>query len=78
MGAHKSRMYRVHIDENNAFEPEPDYVIKTRSPMPSKWQLNILRGKKEDDLRNQAYPLARRKCHKNVEEFQECEKGNWF
>lgn len=75
MGAHKSRLHKIHIEDNQKLEPEPDYLIKTRSPRPSRWQLNILRGKKEDDLRNEAYPLARRKCHKSVEVFMDCEKG---
>ena len=75
MGAHKSRLHKVHLEDRGVLEPEPDFVIKTRSPKPDVWQLNILRGKREDDLRNEAYPLARKKCHKNVESFQDCEKS---
>jgi len=76
MGAHKSKMPK--IDPEDKLDPEPEYVIKTRSPKPTIWQLNILRGKREDDLRNDAYPIARRKCHKDVDVFQECEKSEFI
>lgn len=75
MGAHHSKLSKANKDDKGVLEPEPDFIIKTRSPRPEIWQLNILRGKREDDLRNQAYPLARRKCHRDVESFQECEKS---
>ncbi len=76
MGAHQSRLHKVHLEGRGSLEPEPDYIIRTRSPKPTVWQLNILRGKKEDDLRNEAYPLARRKCHKSAEFFEQCEKSS--
>ncbi len=55
-------------------EEETDYVVKTRSPMPSTWSLNILRGKREDDMRNESMSFARRKCKQKVLTFSECEK----
>lgn len=78
MGAHKSMMPKISPEDRQNLEPEPDYVIKTRSPKPTVWQLNIHRGKREDDLRNESYPIARRKCHKDVDVFQECEKSQFF
>ena len=78
MGAHKSMMPKISPEDRQNLEPEPDYVIKTRSPKPTVWQLNIHRGKREDDLRNESYPIARRKCHKDVDVFQECEKSHIF
>jgi len=36
-------------------QEEPDYEVKTRGPLPDTWKLNITRGKREDDLRNEAY-----------------------
>lgn len=59
MGSHKSKNHRVDISTLPAIEPEPDYVIKTRQPMPSSWYLNILRGKREDELRGLAYAYSR-------------------
>ena len=29
---------------------EVDYEVKTRTPMPDLWKLNILRGKRESEL----------------------------
>jgi hypothetical protein len=64
MGSYKSKNQKVDINSLPPMDPEPDYVIKTRQPMPSTWALNILRGKREDELRGLAYAYARRKCHK--------------
>jgi hypothetical protein len=44
--------------------------------MPSKWALNILRGKREDELKGLAYAYSRRKCHKIINEFIKCEREN--
>jgi hypothetical protein len=78
MGTYKSKGVKGDADKMPRLEPEPNYEIKTRSPKPTTWKLNILRGKREDDLRNEAYPLARRKCYHAVKEFEKCEKGNFY
>jgi hypothetical protein len=31
-------------DPNKVWDEEPDYEIKTRSPKPSTWSMNIMRG----------------------------------
>ncbi|CAK91801.1 unnamed protein product (macronuclear) [Paramecium tetraurelia] len=74
MGSYKSKNHKVDINTLPVVDPEPDYVIKTRQPMPSNWQLNILRGKREDELRGLSYAYARRKCHKAVNDLLQCEK----
>lgn len=76
MGNLKSRTTNLIITEDLKLDPEPNYEIKTRSPRPENWKLNILRGKKEDELRGEAYAIARRKCYFPVQEFAECEKQN--
>ena len=73
MGTYKSKIPKQDVNENTCLEEEPFYVIKTRSPRPGPWSLNIMRGKREDDLRNIAYSLARRKCYRKVLEFTNCE-----
>lgn len=57
-------------------EPEPEYEVKTRQPMPDRWILNIVRGKREDELKGLAYAYARRKCRRLVLAFFECEQKN--
>ncbi len=42
--------------------------------MPDLWKLNILRGKREDELKDEAMPIARRKCMKKVNNFIQCER----
>lgn len=44
MGSYKSKNHKVDISSLPTIEPEPDYLVKTRQPMPSSWQLNIVRG----------------------------------
>ncbi len=39
------------------------------------WTLNIMRGKREDELRLESYPLARRKCYDYVKVLEKCSKG---
>jgi len=34
-----------------------------------------MRGKREDELRLEAYPLARRKCYDYVKALEKCNKG---
>ena len=75
MGAYKSKAKKQDIEKLERLKPEPDYEIKTRSPMTKNWTLNILRGKREDELRNECYPLVRRKCYEPVKSFEKCEKG---
>lgn len=75
MGGKNTKIPEINPEDRKNLEPEPDYDIKTRSPKPTTWQLNIMRGKREDDLRNEAYPIARRKCHKYVDVFAACEKS---
>lgn len=37
MGSYKSKNHKVDINTLPVVDPEPDYVIKTRQPMPSSW-----------------------------------------
>jgi len=53
-------------------EPEPDYVVKTRSPMLDDWRLNAVRGIKENMLLKEAGPIANRKCWRSGEAFSDC------
>lgn len=78
MGTYKSKAVKGDAEKLPRLQRELDYDIKTRSPKPTTWKLNILRGKREDDLRNEAYPLARRKCYNAVKDFERCEKGQIF
>ena len=59
-----------------AVEREPDYVVKTRSPMPDRWSLNVTRGHREEELRAEAMPIARRKCFDEAKVFEACEQHN--
>lgn len=36
--------------------------------------MNITRGKREDELRNEVYGVVRKKCQKKVMSFAHCEK----
>lgn len=47
-------------------EEETDYKVETRPPMPGPWKLNLLRGAREDELKDGVMPLARRKCINKV------------
>eukprot|EP01017_Pseudomicrothorax_dubius_P018529 TRINITY_DN20478_c0_g1_i2.p1 TRINITY_DN20478_c0_g1~~TRINITY_DN20478_c0_g1_i2.p1 ORF type:complete len:101 (+),score=10.10 TRINITY_DN20478_c0_g1_i2:62-364(+) len=69
-------MGKIHINPETLppIDPEPNYVIKTRPPIPMEWSLNILRGKREEELSDEAFRLARRKCYKSVMRFIQCEK----
>jgi hypothetical protein len=55
MGAHKSKESRPKWDELGELREEKDYEVKTRGPLPENWKLNITRGKREDELRNEVY-----------------------
>ncbi len=66
MGTYKSKNQKVDINSLPASDPEPDYEIRTRQPMPGKWAVNILRGKREDELKGLAYSFSRRKCHMRI------------
>lgn len=59
MGSYKSKNFKVDVESLPETEPEPDYVIKTRSPKPERWSLNLLRGQREDELKGLAYAYAR-------------------
>lgn len=59
MGSYRSKNFKVDVDSLPTLEPEPNYEIKTRSPMPDRWALNILRGQREDELKGLAYAYAR-------------------
>jgi len=59
MGSYRSKGFNVDIDTIPDMEPEPDYVILTRPPIPDKWALNIRRGQREDELKGLAYAYAR-------------------
>ena len=50
MGSYKSKSIKVDIQNLPTLEPEPEYIVKTRPPMPSTWQLNLLRGSRENEL----------------------------
>ena len=50
MGSYKSKSIKIDINKLPSLEPEPFYEVKTRPPMPSTWQLNILRGSRENEL----------------------------
>ena len=55
---------------------KPNYEIKTRSPRPENWRLNLMRGNKEDEFRGECFSISRRKCYDVVQEFAKCEKEN--
>lgn len=59
MGSYRSKGFKIDIETLPEAEPEPDYEIRTRSPMPDRWALNIVRGKREDELKGLAYAYAR-------------------
>jgi len=67
---------QVDVESLPRIYPEEDYVIRTRSPMPDTWTMNIMRGKREDELRLESYPLARRKCYDYVKVLEQCNKDN--
>ena len=50
MGSYKSKGVKMDIPSLPILEPEPNYEVKTRPPIPSTWQLNILRGSRENEL----------------------------
>ena len=51
--------------------PEPDYEVKTRPPASevNTWRENILMRIREEELSDEAMPLARRKCYDPVMEY---------
>ena len=55
MGVHKSTLRTFSEDEINNLEEEPDYIIKTRSPFPKNWIVNLMVSKREEDLKNEAF-----------------------
>jgi len=50
MGTYKSKGIVDDIREKPDIIEEPNYEVKTRSPRPTIWKMNILRGRKEDIL----------------------------
>ena len=74
MGTYKSKSIKVDISNMKELEEEePNYEVKTRTPRPSSWKMNILRGKRESELNDIAMPITRRKCHRKASEFAKCE-----
>ncbi|EAR88681.1 cytochrome C oxidase biogenesis Cmc1-like protein (macronuclear) [Tetrahymena thermophila SB210] len=77
MGTYKSKQIQHNVfDEQHLDESPADIKPKTRSPKPTTWKLNILRGKREDEIKDEAMPLARRRCRKKAMEFIKCEQQN--
>lgn len=37
-----------------------------------------MRGKREDELRVESYPIVRRKCYDYVKDLERCEKGTFI
>ncbi len=74
MGVQKSKLKEISAEEKDNYDEEPNYEIKTRSPYPQNWRLNIMVSKREEDLKNDAFQLARFKCHRKVNKFMDCEK----
>jgi hypothetical protein len=73
MGAHKSKDMITNYGDLPAMEEETDYQVKTRGPLPESWQLNITRGKREDELRHEVYARSRKKCERKTDSFNACE-----
>ncbi len=73
MGTYKSKNIKIDAEKLPILEEETNYTVKTRGPIPSQWKLNILRGKREDELKNEAMQLSRRRCIQKVREFVKCE-----
>jgi hypothetical protein len=55
MGVNKSTLKKFSDEEIDNLNEEPDYVIKTRSPYPKNWVMNIMVAKREEDLKNVAF-----------------------
>jgi hypothetical protein len=52
MGTYKSRGIKRGILKMEEDLPEVEnYIPKTKYPMPENWKLNVLRGKREDELK---------------------------
>lgn len=66
MGTYKSKAIKVDAEKLPILEEETEYEVKTRSPMPDVWKLNLLRGVREDEMKDEAMPIARRKCINKV------------
>lgn len=66
MGTYKSKGIKRDAEKMPILEEETDYDVKTRSPMPGPWKLNLLRGAREDELKDEVMPIARRKCIQKV------------
>lgn len=77
MGTYKSKSIKGNVYELDQLEESPpDVKAKTRAPKPGLWKLNILRGKREDELKDESMPLARRRCRTKATKFIECERVN--
>ena len=73
MGTYKSRQIKQNIYELEELQESPPTINpKSRSPMPDLWKLNILRGKREDELKGESMPIARRRCKKKVHGIKHC------
>ena len=66
MGAHKSKEDRPSFSDLGDLQEETGHEVKTRGPLPENWKMNITRGKREDELRNEVYTVVRKKCQKKV------------
>lgn len=66
MGTYKSKGIKVDAEKLPELEEELDYEVKTRPPLPDAWKLNLLRGIREDELKDKVMPIARRKCIRKV------------
>lgn len=70
MGTYKSKALKGNVFEMEQMdESPPDVIPKTRSPMPDLWKLNVLRGKREDEIKDEAMPIARRRCRRKAADF---------
>lgn len=77
MGTYKSKALKGNVFEMEQIDESPlDVKSKTRQPMPDLWKLNILRGKREDEIKDEAMPIARRRCRKKATDFIQCEREN--
>ena len=50
MGTYRSKGIKNDVEKLPIMLEEVDYEVKTRTPMPDLWKLNILRGKRESEL----------------------------
>ena len=60
MGSQNTKDRKVDNTQLERLFPEPDYKVTTRTPISSvDWKTNIQRGVREDELKGEAYILAR-------------------